>query len=182
MCGCERGQGLWGGCRKAEHVNAHMFVPERGKEGHAVDKQASICMYTVTEFLRGEELSYGDTLQEQKSKHLISPSFALLCAEAHGRSPASHCPCKVCYRTVSFSPDTLKWALTMVKNCLSWAVISLHPSRWHIPHATFRIFMVLTARLCPHLYLFAIWIPGFRKKWASRNHSKLLFWAPIYLC
>lgn len=110
MCGCERGQRLWGGCRKAEHVNAHMFAPERGREGHTVGKQASNC--TVTELHRGTEPSYGGILQEQKFKHLMSLSFA------HGRSPAFHCPCKVCYRTHFFPQDPLKWGLIVVKICL----------------------------------------------------------------
>lgn len=96
-----------------------MFAPERGREGHTVGKQASICMYRVTELHSREELIYGDTLQEQKSKHMINLSFAFLCVEAHGKSPASYCPCKVCNRTISFSPDPLKWALALVINYLS---------------------------------------------------------------
>lgn len=75
-------------------------------------------MYRVTELHSGEKLIYGDTLQEQKSKHMINLSCALLYVEAHRKSPASYCPCKVCYRTTSFSPDALKWALTLMKNCL----------------------------------------------------------------
>lgn len=42
-------------------------------------------MYRVTELHREEELSYGNVLQEQRSKHPINLSFALFCAEARRR-------------------------------------------------------------------------------------------------
>lgn len=64
-------------------------------------------MYRVTELHREEELSYGDVLQEQRSKHPIILSFALFCAEAHRRPLAPGTLAR--YATGKFLSPKIPW-------------------------------------------------------------------------
>lgn len=83
---------------------------------------------------RGAELwrcSSGTEIQTPNNP-LLCP---LLCRGTQEAS-SSWYPCKVCHRKISFSQDSLKWALKTAKSCLSWAELSLHPLRWYSPYTS----------------------------------------------
>lgn len=141
-------------------------------------------MYRVTELHREEELSYGDVLQEQRSKHPIILSFALFCAEAHRRPLAPGTLAR--YATGKFLSPKIPWNGLWKQRKAACLELNFLFIPWgDTAHTQVKVHILwLHApdhEAVPLPTPFSIWISGLGKKWTSGNLSKLLFRALTYL-